>query len=87
MVLLKALESCGTNLSNLALRDAILAVDMEGPEGRVFFAPGDNIATKPMYIVEVALQDPASHPTDPRDLYMYKLVKTYEAVPPHGLTK
>jgi len=37
----KALESCATNLSGPALRDAILAVDMEGPEGRVFFAPGD----------------------------------------------
>jgi branched-chain amino acid transport system substrate-binding protein len=87
MVLLKALESCAANLSNLALRDAILAVDMEGPEGRVFFAPGENIATKPMYIVEVALQDPASHPDDPRDLFKYVLVKTYDAVPPHGLTK
>jgi branched-chain amino acid transport system substrate-binding protein len=87
MVLLKALESCATNLSNVALRDAILAIDMEGPEGRVFFAPGDNISTKPMYIVEVALLDPASHPTDPRDLYKYVLVKTYDAVPPHGLTK
>lgn len=85
MVFLKALESCATNLSNLSLRDAILAVDMEGPEGRVFFAPGDNVATKPMYIVEVALQDPASHPDDPRDLFELDLVKTYDAVPPHGL--
>jgi branched-chain amino acid transport system substrate-binding protein len=86
-VLLKALESCATNLSKVALRDAILAVDMEGPEGRVFFAPGDNVATKPMYIVELALRDPASHPDDPRDLYELNLVKTYDAVPPHGLTK
>jgi hypothetical protein len=85
--LLKALESCATNLSNMSLRDAFLAIDMEGPEGRVFFAPGDNIATKPMYIVEVALQDPASHPNDARDLFYYKTVKTYDAVPPHGLTK
>ena len=84
-MLLKALESCATNLSNQSLRDAILAVDMVGPEGHVFFAPGDNIATKPMYIVEVALQDPASHPDDTRDLFEYNLVKTYDDVAPHGL--
>lgn len=88
MVLLKALESCVTNLSGPALRDAILAIDMEGPEGRVFFAPGDNVATKPMYIVEVAI-DPVATAADAqgRNLFMYKLIKTYEAVPPHGLTK
>jgi branched-chain amino acid transport system substrate-binding protein len=88
MVLLKALESCATNLSGLALRDAILAVDMEGPEGRVFFAPGENVATKPMYIVEVAI-DPVATAADTqgRNIFMYKLVKTYDAVPPHGLTK
>jgi len=88
MVLLKALESCATNLSGPALRDAILAVDMEGPEGRVFFAPGDNVATKPMYIVEVAI-DPVATAADEqgRNIFMYKLVKTYDAVPPHGLTQ
>ena len=67
MMLLKphwrtARPTCPTS----TLRDAFLAVDIVGPEGRVFFAPGDNVATKPMYIVEVAEQDPASHPDDPR---------------------
>ncbi len=61
---------------------------MEGPEGRVFFAPGDNVATKPIYIVEVAI-DPVATAADAqgRNIFMYKLIKTYEAVPPHGLTK
>jgi branched-chain amino acid transport system substrate-binding protein len=88
MVFLKALESCATNLSNLSLRDAMLAVDMEGPEGRVFFAPGDNVATKPMYIVEVAIDEAATAAdTQGRNIFRLKYVKTYDAVPPHGLTK
>jgi ABC-type branched-subunit amino acid transport system substrate-binding protein len=88
MVVLKALESCATNLSGIALRDAILAVDMEGPEGRVFFAPGDNVATKPFYIVEVAI-DPVATAADKagRNIFKYTLVRAYDAVPPHGLTK
>jgi branched-chain amino acid transport system substrate-binding protein len=87
MVVLKALESCASNLSNVALRDAILAVDMVGPEGRVFFAPGENIATKPMYIYEVALQPAEWNPEDSRALFYTKTIKTYEAVPPHGLAQ
>ena len=86
MMLLKALETCGDNLSNLSLRDAILALDMEGPEGHVFFAPGDNVATKPMYIVEVALDEEATAADDRgRNIFKYVLVKTYDDVPPHGL--
>jgi ABC-type branched-subunit amino acid transport system substrate-binding protein len=84
-VLLAALESCATNLSNLSLRDALLATSITGPEGPVFFAPGENIATKNIYIVEVALIPAAEHPDDPRLLFEYHTVKTYEAVPPQGL--
>ncbi len=85
MMLLAALENCATNLSNVTLRDSFLQVDIVGPEGRAYFAEGDNVATKPMYIVVVAEQDPASHPDDPRLLFEYDLLKTYEDVPPHGL--
>jgi len=84
-VLLAALESCATNLSNLSLRDALLATSITGPEGPVFFVQGENIATKNIYIVEVALIPAAEHPDDPRLLFEYHTVKTYEAVPPHGL--
>ena len=87
IMLLEALETCATNLSNLSLRDAILALDTEGPEGRVYFAPGDNVATKPMYIVAVALDEEKTATDEQgRNIFKYVLVTTYEDVPPHGLT-
>lgn len=85
-LVLAALESCYDNLSHLALRDAILAVDFEGPEGRAYFAPGENIATRSMYIVAVAHDDEGTA-ADPkgRDIFKYVLLKTYDDVPPEGL--
>ena len=84
-LLLAALESCATNLSNLSLRDALLAASITGPEGPLSFGPGENLATIDIYIVEVALIPAAEHPEDPRLLFEYHTVKTYEAVPPAGL--
>lgn len=84
-VVLKGLESVATNLSGASLRDAILKVDMVGPMGRIYFAPGDNIATLPFYIIKIALIPDSEHPTLKGDFYEWHLVKTYDAVPPTGL--
>lgn len=85
-MVLKGLESVASNLSGPSLRDAILKVDMVGPMGRIFFAPGDNIATLPFYIIKIALQTDSEHPGLQGDFYEWHLVKTYDAVPPAGLT-
>lgn len=61
-----------------ALRDALLAADITGPEGRTSFAEGTNIATKDVFVVEVVKLDDGT--------YHYGLVKDYRDVPAAGLT-
>ncbi len=80
---LAAANSVASDLSPASLRDALLATDFVGPEGREFFAAGSQAATKPFYIVEVIkVEIPNVGP-----IYKYALVKTYEDVPPEGLSK
>lgn len=78
--LLKAgVEACNGDTSDLtALRDAMLAADINGPEGRTVFENGSNIATKDVYVVEVVQLENGE--------YNYGLVKEYPDVPAAGLT-
>ena len=77
--LLKAgVEACNGDTSDLvALRDAMLAADITGPEGRTVFENGSNIATKDVYVVEVVQLENGE--------YNYSLVKEYSDVPAAGL--
>ncbi|MGM9606949.1 MAG: ABC transporter substrate-binding protein [Oscillospiraceae bacterium] len=74
-----AVESLDGDTSDLtALRDALKAADVTGPEGRTVFENGSNIATKSVYVVKVVKLDDGS--------YNYEMVKEYANVPPEGLT-
>jgi ABC-type branched-subunit amino acid transport system substrate-binding protein len=80
---LAAANAVTGELTPAALRDALLTTDFVGPEGREYFANGSQAATKPFYIVEVIKVDiPNVGP-----VYKYATVKTYEDVPPEGLSK
>lgn len=68
----------GDTSDHAALRDAMLAADITGPEGRTVFEDGSNIATKSVYIVDVVQLENGA--------YNYSLVKEYADVPPEGLT-
>ena len=80
LTLLKAgVEALDGDTSDLAaLRDAMLAADITGPEGRTVFENGSNIATKDVFVVEVVQLEDGS--------YNYGLVKEYANVSPAGLT-
>jgi ABC-type branched-subunit amino acid transport system substrate-binding protein len=78
-----AAEATAANLTPATLRDALLAADITGPEGREFFAPGDQAATKDFYVVKVQKLEIPNVGT----VYNYATAKTYEAVPPAGLAK
>lgn len=80
MVLLKAaVESLdGDTSDSAALRDALLASDITGPEGRTVFEGGSNMAIKSVFVVEVVQLEDGS--------YNYGLVKEYADVPVMGLT-
>lgn len=79
MVLKAAVEALDGDTSDKeALRDALLAVDITGPEGRTVFENGSNMATKDIYVVEICrLEDGA---------YNYSFLKKYENVPVNGLS-
>ena len=79
LLLLKtAIESIDGNTEPEALRDAILATEVVGPEGHLYFEEGSQLATKDVHIVRVVKLDDGS--------YNYEIVKTYADVPPEGLT-
>jgi branched-chain amino acid transport system substrate-binding protein len=80
---LAAAKTAAANLTSATLRDALLATDFVGPEGREFFAPGDQVATKDLYIVKVQKLTIPNVGT----VYNYATAKTYKAVPPAGLSK
>jgi ABC-type branched-subunit amino acid transport system substrate-binding protein len=69
------------DLTGDALSKALLAVNFTGPEGPEFFAPGDQAATKNVWIMKVIGVDIPSKGT----IYKYATIKAYEAVPPTGL--
>ncbi len=79
LLLLKAAveELDGVTSDRTALRDAMKAADVNGPEGRTVFVDGSNIATKDVYVVEVVQLEDGS--------YNYGLVKEYSDVSPDGL--
>ena len=79
MLLLKAaVESLdGDTSDSAALRDALLAADITGPEGRTAFEDGSNMAVKSVFVVEVVQLEDGS--------YNYGLVKEYADVPIMGL--
>ncbi len=78
LVLKAAVEALeGDTTDKAALRDALLAVDVTGPEGRTVFENGSNMATKDIYVVEVAQLDDGT--------YNYSFLKKYENVPVEGL--
>ncbi len=73
-----AIESIDGNTESAALRDALLAADMVGPEGRLYFAEGAKGATKDVYVCCPAVVESDGS-------YNYEVLKVYEAVPAEGL--
>ena len=80
MILLKAAVEAleGDTTDKAALRDALLASDITGPEGRTNFENGSNMANKDIYVVEITTLDDGT--------YNYSFLKKYENVPVGGLT-
>lgn len=79
LLLQAAVESLdGVTSDKEALRDALLAADITGPEGRTVFEDGSNVATKDIFVCEVVKLDNGQ--------YHYGLVKAYKDVPASGLT-
>ena len=77
LMIKEAYESIEGEVTREALRDALLAVDMTGPEGRTVFAEGTNAAVKDVYIVKVVKLDNGQ--------YNYEQVKKYPDVGCNGL--
>lgn len=71
-----AIESIDGNTEAEAVRDAILATEIDGPAGHMKF-DGSGACTKDVFIVEVDQLDDGS--------FNYNIVKTYEDVAPEGL--
>ena len=75
LVALAALEATDGDTTPELLRDAILAVNLEGPEGPILFDQGTHVALKTIYVCEV---------TKNGEVFVWEPVKTYENVPPFG---
>lgn len=71
-----AIESIDGNTEAEAVRDAILACEIDGPAGHMSF-DNSGACTKDVFIVETVQLDDGS--------FNYEIVKTYEDVPPSGL--
>lgn len=71
-----AVESIDGNTEAEALRDAILACEIDGPAGHMSF-DDSGACTKDVYIVKSVRLDDGS--------YNFEVAKTYEDVPPNGL--
>ena len=70
---LTALDSTNGDTDPTALRDAILAAEIDGPEGHLVFPADSTIGTKDVYVVNTVELDDGS--------YNYEVQKTYEQVP------
>jgi ABC-type branched-subunit amino acid transport system substrate-binding protein len=70
-----ALEATDGDTTPEVLRDALLDVDIEGPEGDIVFDPGTKCALKTIYVCEVA--------KDGLEFY-WEPAKAYINVPPMG---
>jgi ABC-type branched-subunit amino acid transport system substrate-binding protein len=71
-----AIESIDGNTEPEAVRDAILATEIDGPAGHMSF-DDSGACTKDVYIVQAVQLDDGS--------YNYDIVKTYNDVSPSGL--
>lgn len=77
LLLKEAVESLDGDVSDkAALRDALLAADITGPEGRTVFENGSNMATKDIYVVQVVQLENGE--------YNYSNLKKYANVPVDG---
>jgi branched-chain amino acid transport system substrate-binding protein len=74
---LAAVEATKGDTTPEKLRDALLATNINGPEGPQFFAEGDQAATRNIYIVQIQQGTGTS-------TFNYVTLKTYESVPPTG---
>lgn len=72
-----AVEATGLDTSPEKLREAILAADIKGPEGRTYFAEDSHASTRDVYIVKLVKLEDGS--------YNYEMLKEYNDVPPSGL--
>jgi len=75
LVALAALEATEGDTTPELLRDAILAVNLEGPQGPIVFDQGTHVALKTIYVCSVAKDG---------ELYVWEPAKAYENVPPFG---
>ena len=71
-----AIESIDGNTEAEAVRDALLACEIDGPAGHMSFSES-GACTKDVFIVQSVQLDDGS--------YNFEVVKTYEDVPPQGL--
>lgn len=76
LVALAALEATGGDTTPEKLRDAILGLKLEGPQGPIYFDPGTKCALKTIYIGEVKKIGKE---------YVWAPAHTYPDVPPFGL--
>ena len=75
LAVLAALEATGGDTTPEVLRDALLDVTLEGPQGPIVFDAGTKCALKTIYICAVTKDGP---------LFVWDPVKAYENVPPFG---
>jgi len=75
LLALAALEATNGDTSPEVLRDAILSVNITGPEGPIVFDRGTMCAIKNIYVVRVEMVEGE---------YSWIPVHTYEKVPPFG---
>jgi len=76
LVALAALEATGGDTSPEKLRQAILGLELEGPQGPIHFDPGTHCALKTIYIGEVQKIG---------EEYVWAPAHAYPDVPPFGL--
>jgi len=75
-IIMHALEATGGDTTPETLRDALVAVNFDGPEGLIVFDPQTRSAIKTVYIAEIIKQD---------DVFIWNPIFTYSDVPPAGL--
>jgi branched-chain amino acid transport system substrate-binding protein len=75
-IIMHALEATNGDTTPATLRDALVAVSFDGPEGPIRFDTATRAAIKTVYIAKVAKQD---------DVFVWDPIFTYPDVPPAGL--
>ena len=75
-IIMHALEATDGDTTPATLRDALVAVSFDGPEGPIKFDTATRAAIKTVYIAKVAKQG---------DVFVWDPIFTYEDVPPAGL--